>query len=103
MVHVLVDYYPKIKFLKLVEPPNTKAAGIFQAIGSAFRDFGFTNMEYMKKMIGFGSKGANKMLGERQGVIKLLKEEGQAPWVLSVWCLAHRCNRTALRIPTWIK
>ena len=90
MVRVLVDYYPKIKFLTLVEPPNTKAAGIFQAIASAFRDFGFTNMEYTKMMIGFGSDGANVMLGERQGVIKLLREEGQAPWVLSVWCLAHR-------------
>ena len=90
MVRVLVNYYPRIKFLKLVEPPNTKATGIFQAIGNAFEDFGFTESKHTKKMLGFGSDGANVMMGERQGVISLLKEEGHAPWVLSVWCLAHR-------------
>ena len=90
MVRVLVDYYPRIKFLKLVEPPNTKGTGIFQAIGNAFEDFGFTESKYTKKMIGFGSDGANVMMGERQGVITLLKEEGHALWVLSVWCLTHR-------------
>lgn len=41
-------------------------------------------------MIGFGSDGASVMMGERSGVIELLKREGQAEWILSVWCLAHR-------------
>lgn len=61
-----------VKYLKLVEPANTKADG----------------REYKQKMIGFGLDGASVMT--ERGVIELLKVEGQAVWILSVWCLPHR-------------
>jgi len=31
-----------------------------------------------------------QVITERRGVIELLKVEGQAIWILSVWCLPHR-------------
>ena len=89
MVRVIADFYPVVKYLKLVEPANTKADGILAAITGAFADFGFSAREYKQKMIGFGSDGASVIMGARRGVIELLKVEGQADWILSVWCLAH--------------
>ena len=90
MVRVIEDFYPVVKYLKLVEPANTKVDGILAAINGAFADFGFSAREYKQKMIGFGSDGASVMMGARRGVIELLKVEGQADWILSVWCLAHK-------------
>jgi hypothetical protein len=29
------------------------------------------------------------MMGQRTGVIKLLKNSGNAPWILAVWCISH--------------
>lgn len=69
---------------------QTLAVGILAAINGAFADFGFSAREYKQKMIGFGSDGASVMMGARRGVIELLKVEGQADWILSVWCLAHK-------------
>lgn len=90
VVRVIEDFYPVVKYLKLVQPANTKADGILAAINGAFAYFGFSAREYKQKMIGFGSDGASVMMGARRGVIELLKVEGQADWILSVWCLAHR-------------
>ena len=83
MVRVIADFYPVVKYLKLLEPANTKADGILAAITGAFADFGFSAMEYKQKMIGFGSDGASVMMGARRGVFELLKVEGQADWILS--------------------
>lgn len=58
MVRVIEDFYPVVKYLKLVEPANTKADGILAAINGAFAYFGFSAREYKQKMIGFGSDGA---------------------------------------------
>ncbi|KAG1697210.1 Alpha-1,2-mannosyltransferase ALG9 [Nymphon striatum] len=83
----LEDFYPKITFLSLEEPDNAKAHGILAAIDHAFERFDMA--EYKLKTVGFCSDGASAMMGHRQGVIKLLTDSGQVPWVLSVWCLAH--------------
>lgn len=90
MVRVIEDFYPVVKYMKLVEPANTKVDGILAAINGAFADFGFSAREYKQNMIGFGSDGASVMMGARRGVIELFKVEGQADWTLSVWCLAHK-------------
>ena len=45
---------------------------------------------YKQKTVGFCSDGASVMMGQRKGVIKLLKDEGATQWILPVWCLAHR-------------
>lgn len=47
MVRVLDDYYPKVKFLKLEEPENTKAVGILAAVDKAFGDYDMP--EYKQK------------------------------------------------------
>lgn len=88
MIRVLENFYPKMIYLKLEEPPSTKANGILSAINNAFQSLDFP--EYKQKLVGFGTDGANVMLGHRAGVVKLLKDEGNTPWVLTVWCLAHR-------------
>lgn len=89
MGRVTEDFYPVVKYLRLVEPANTKVDGTLAAINRAFAHFGFSAREYKQKMIGFSSDGASVMRA-RRGVIELLKVEGQADWILSVWCLAHR-------------
>ena len=88
MVKYIKNYYPVIKYFKLEEPDNTKAEGILGAIDRAFNDFGMN--DYHKKVIGYCSDGASVMMGSKKGVIKLFKDRKNAPWVLSVWCLAHR-------------
>ena len=88
MVKYMKNHYPVIKYFKLEEPENTKAEGILGAINKAFNDFGMT--EYHKKVIGYCSDGASVMMGAKKGVIKLFKDRKDAPWVLAVWCLAHR-------------
>ena len=90
MVRVIADFYPVVKYLTLLEPANTKSDGILAAITGVFADFGFSAREYKQKMIGFGSDGASVMMGARRGVFELLKVEGQADWILSAWCLAHK-------------
>ena len=90
MVRVIADFYPVVKYLKLVEPANTKADGILAAITGAFADFGFSAREYKQKIIGFGSDGASVMFGARRGVIELLKVEGHR---LDLKCLVS-CTQT---------
>ncbi|XP_053383489.1 zinc finger protein 862-like [Mercenaria mercenaria] len=77
-----------MKYLKLEQPENTKATGILEAINKAFTEFDL--QDYKQKTVGFCSDGASVMMGSRRGVITLMKEEGNADWILSVWCLAHR-------------
>ncbi|XP_052806605.1 zinc finger protein 862-like [Mya arenaria] len=88
MIKVLEDFYPKLKYFKLEEPENTKANGILAAIDHAF----FVNdlQNYKQKTVGFCSDGASVMMGARRGVIQLMREEGNAEWILPVWCMAHR-------------
>ena len=88
MVKYIKNHYPVIKYFKLEEPENTKAEGILGAIDKAFSDFGMN--DYHKKVIGYCSDGASVMMGSKKGVIKLFKDRKGAPWVLAVWCLAHR-------------
>ncbi|XP_053400429.1 uncharacterized protein LOC128557263 [Mercenaria mercenaria] len=74
-VKCLEDYYPKMKYLKLVEPENTKAEGILAAIDQAFFEFELNN--YKQKTVGFCSDGASVMMGSKKGVIQLLKNKWQ--------------------------
>ena len=88
MVRVIENHYPVIKYLMIKEPENTKAEGILEAICKAFEEVGVEN--YQAKTVGYCSDGAAVMMGEKKGVLKLFKEAKEAPWVVSVWCMAHR-------------
>lgn len=88
LVKLLDDFYPKTMYFKLKEPPNTKSDGIVHAINEAFNEFDMPN--YQQKTVGFCSDGASVMMGEKQGVIQKIKDLGQSPWILAIWCLAHR-------------
>ena len=87
-VKCLEDYYPKMKYFKIVEPENTKAEGILAAIDQSFFEFDLAN--YKQKTVGFCSDGASVMMGAKKGVIQLMKTNGNADWIKAVWCLAHR-------------
>ena len=61
-VKVVEDFYPKMKYLKIEEPENTKAEGILAAINKAFLEFDMRN--YKQKTVGFCSDGASVMMGQ---------------------------------------
>lgn len=86
MIKVMHDHYPTMMFLRLKEPPNTKSGGIVAALNNAFNYFGMDN--WKEKLIGFCSDGASVMMRELNGVATKLKRD--CPWLLVVWCLAHR-------------
>ena len=87
-VKCLEDYYPTMKYLKIVEPESTKAEGILAAIDQLFFEFDLAN--YKQKTVRFCSDGASVMIGAKKGVIQLMKTNGNADWIKEVWCLAHR-------------
>ena len=86
MVKIIKGFYPVMLFLSLEEPPNAKAPGILAALDNAFAKFGIPN--WKEKLLGFCSDGASVNFGQVRGVSALLK--AQSPWIVSVWCLAHR-------------
>ncbi|XP_060555537.1 uncharacterized protein LOC132716306 [Ruditapes philippinarum] len=88
LIKCLDNYYPKMRYLKLVEPENTKSQGILEAIDRAFLEYDLN--DYKQKTVGFCSDGASVMMGSKRGVIQLMKTQGNANWIKSVWCLAHR-------------
>ncbi|XP_052223803.1 zinc finger protein 862-like [Dreissena polymorpha] len=88
LVRAIDDFEPRNFFLKLVEPENTKADGILKAIDAAFDEFEMP--DYKNKTIAMCSDGASVMMGGRNGVIQNIRETGNAPWILAIWCIAHR-------------
>ncbi|WAR08939.1 hypothetical protein MAR_018897 [Mya arenaria] len=65
MVSVLDDFQPKVCYIKLVEPPNTKADGTVAAIDAAFDEFEMP--DYKNKTIGSAER---------------IKEAGETPDIM---------------------
>ena len=74
-------------FLRLVELKFGTAPGIVNAIKNSFEAINITD-DFNKKLIGFAADGATVNRGQREGVIGILN--AKLPWVIYVWCLAHR-------------
>ena len=71
-------------FLKNIEIPDGKAETIMEAINLWVTD----NQIGFQKCVGFGSDGANVMVGRKTGVATRMKAKN--PFVVSVHCAAHR-------------
>lgn len=82
MIKVLDDYYPVMRYMMIIEPENTKAEGILDAVNRAFENIGITDFHE--------NSWISVMMGDKRGVIKLFKDTKEALWVVAVWCLAHR-------------
>lgn len=57
-------------------------------IKDSLQSINVTEESFGKKLIGFAADGAAVNRGEKDGVIAILKR--QLPWVIYVWCVAHR-------------
>lgn len=74
-------------FLQLVDLKFGTATGIVSAIKNSFEAINVTD-DFNKKLIGFAADGATVNRGQREGVIGILN--ANLPWVIYVWCVAHR-------------
>ena len=64
------------------------AVGIVSCIKESFQAINIMKESYEKKLVGFAADGASVNRGGKEGVICILK--GRQPWVIYVWCVAHR-------------
>ena len=87
MVRLMMNNYPKIYCMGLIDLKSAKADGILQAIDAAFAMYGF-DLTYRRKLVGFGADGASVNLGCRRSVSTLLQED--CPWLVQIHCFAHR-------------
>lgn len=62
--------------------------GIVSCIKESFQAINIMEESFEKKLVGFAADGASVNRGEKEGVIGILK--GRQPWVIYVWCVAHR-------------
>ena len=63
-----------------------KAKGVLRAITDSFESLGIT--DFRSKRVGFGADSASVNMGNREGVIAILRKE--LPWIIFNWCLSHR-------------
>ena len=49
---------------------------------------GISEESFEKKLLGFAADGAAVNRREKDGIIGILR--GRQPWVIYVWCVAHR-------------
>ena len=63
-----------------------KAKGVLRAITDSFESLGIT--DFRSKLVGFGADGTSVNMGNREGVIAILRKE--LPWIIFNWCLSHR-------------
>ena len=75
-------------FLNLADLKTGKAEGVVESIKGSFRNIGITEGILEEKLIGFAADGAAVNSGKKEGVISILKD--RMPWVIYVWCVAHR-------------
>ena len=67
------------------QPKSVDAAGLFECLERALDYLGVDIKS--KKLIGFGCDGASVNIA-KQGVRGLIQVD--RPWLITVWCLAHR-------------
>ena len=77
----------EVKFLGVKDCEKANAAGIFQAIKSAVTTFLDWDI-FLAKLVALGCDGASVMVGQKNGVSKLLKDE--QPCMVTIHCFAHR-------------
>lgn len=73
------------KFLAVRQPKSCTGLGLFKCFESAMEYVGIS--DWKDRLVGFGCDGAsaNMALGGLRGQL-----EEVVPWVVMVWCLAHR-------------
>lgn len=81
-------YFTGWHILRLADLKHGGAAGIVSCIKESFQSIGITDESFKSKLVGFAADGASVNRGEKDGVIGILKS--QQPWVIYVWCVAHR-------------
>ena len=74
--------------VRLVDLKYSNAAGIVSAIKSSFQSIDIPEVFFEKKLIGFAADGAIVNRGQKDGVLSIL--QSNLPWVIYVWCVAHR-------------
>ena len=75
----------EVNYFDLVEPETADANGIVKAIKTSFEQ---VNIDYLEKLVGFGSDGASVNRGEKDGIKAQLQRENK--WLTFGWCVAHR-------------
>ena len=75
----------ELNYCNLVEPETADANGIVEAITESFKE---VNINYLDKLVGFGSDGLSVNRGDKEGIKTILHQENK--WLTFGWCVAHR-------------
>ena len=74
----------ELNYFDLVEPETADANGIIKAITKSFNE---VNINYLDKLVGFGSDGASVNRGDKEGIKTIIQWENE--WLTFGWCVAH--------------
>ncbi|XP_078670963.1 zinc finger protein 862-like [Branchiostoma floridae x Branchiostoma belcheri] len=90
----LEEGLPVTHLVNIVTLQHAHSDGILEAILSGLENVSVTRNDLSRRLVGFGSDGASVMQGVQNGVAVKLREI--CPSLVSIWCVAHRLELTAL-------
>jgi hypothetical protein len=85
------DGHVQSRFFCLKNVAHAHAEGLKQAVEDAFINLGIKDLN--KHIVGMAADGANVNLGEKKGLVALLRKN--SPWLIAIHCLNHRLELAA--------
>ena len=75
----------ELNYFDLFEP---EAADVNSSIKAITKSFNEVKINYLDKLVGFGSDGASVNMGDKEEIKAILQQENK--WLTFGWCVAHK-------------
>lgn len=95
-VRTIINGKPENKLVDIVPVEHGHAEGIISATKSALSNVAISENSLRSKVVGFCADGANVNMGQRNGVVALLRQD--VPHLIDFHCMAHRLELSLLQL-----